>query len=142
MANQFQIKIVSAESEIFSGSATMLVVNGLMGELGIAANHTPLLTLIRPGPVRVLQSEDTAQVIFVSGGILEVQPKIVTILADVVLRADDLDEETAQKAREKAMEALHMTHDSDFDYSMARAELARAAGMLRTIQEARKHFKI
>lgn len=142
MANQFQVEIVSAEAAIFAGSASMIVVNGLLGELGIAANHIPLLTLIRPGPVRVLQADDAEQVIFVSGGILEVQPKIVTILADVVMRADALDEETAQAARDKAMEALQVTHEGDFDYTMARAELARAAGMLRTIQEARKRFKI
>lgn len=136
------LDIVSAESEIFSGKALRVFATGIMGELEIAPGHTPLLTGLLPGFVRIRDVEDKEDVVYVTGGILEVQPHIVTILADTVVRARDFNEAEAIKAQQQAEKALR-DHKADIDYSMARAELARAAGMLRAIREAKKkvHLK-
>jgi F-type H+-transporting ATPase subunit epsilon len=135
------VDIVSAESAIFSGRAQMLFVTGELGDLGILPRHAPLLTKIRPGPVRVVQDNGEEEIIFVTGGILEVQPDIVTILADTVLRSDDMNEQAAEKARLRAEEKLAKGFDTDLDYDTARAELARAVGLLRTIKELRSKTK-
>ncbi len=136
------LDIVSAESEIFSGDALRVFATGTMGELEIAPGHTPLLTGLLPGFIRIRDVEDKEDVVYVTGGILEVQPHIVTILADTVVRARDFNEAEALKSQQQAEKTLK-DHRADVDYARARAELARAAGMLRAIREAKKkvHLK-
>lgn len=136
------LDIVSAEAEIFSGEALRVYATGTMGELEIAPGHTALLTGLLPGFIRIRDKEDKEEVVYVTGGILEVQPYIVTILADTVVRARDFNEAEAIKAQQQAEKTLK-DHRTDIDYAMARAELARAAGMLRAIREAKKkvHLK-
>ncbi len=140
-AMTMHVDIVSAESAIFSGRAQMLFVTGDLGDLGILANHAPLLTTIKPGPVRVIKDNGEEEIVFVSGGILEVQPDIVTILADTVMRNEELNEQAAEKARLRAEEKLAKGYDTELDYYSARAELARAVGLLRTIKEMRAKGK-
>lgn len=136
-ASTMQVSIVSQEARIYSGLATMLIAAGVMGDLGIAPRHAPLLTVLRPGPVRIVKPEGDEEVIYVSGGILEVQSSDVTILADMVVRDSELDEESANKAKALAEKHL-LEHHGDLDYSVAQAELAHAVGMLRTIKEIRR----
>ncbi len=143
MANKtFRCDIVSAKEEIFSGQVEMVVVSGTLGELGILPNHTPLLTGINPGPVRLRlsggESEPVEEVFYASGGFLEVQPTHVTILADTALRAENLDEAAAQEARAKAERALEERAD-DFQFSMAATQLAEAAAQLRALEKFRSH---
>ncbi|MDB6063518.1 MAG: synthase subunit epsilon [Verrucomicrobiaceae bacterium] len=129
--------IVSAEEAIFSGLAQMVVANGTLGDLGIEYGHAPLLTALEPGPVRLKLQNGDEQIFYVSGGFLEVQPGIVTILADTALRANDLDEAAALEAQKVAREALSDTQ-GDIDYGRATAQLAAAVAQLRTIQQIRK----
>ena len=129
--------IVSAEKEIFSGRVTMLVATGTLGELGILPGHAPLLTGIRPGPVRLTLDDGEEEVFFASGGYLEVQPAVVTVLADTALRADDLDEAATVAAREQAERALS-DQAADFNFSLATAQLADAAARQRTVEELKK----
>ena len=129
--------IVSAEKEIFSGAVTMVSLRGSIGELGILPGHAPLLTGIRPGPVRLRLESGEEEVFFASGGYLEVQPGIVTILADTASRAEDIDEAAAVEAREAAERAL-AEQAADFDFSVAAAQLAEAAAQQRTLEELRK----
>ena len=131
------VDIVSAEEDIFSGRATMLVVTGTLGELGVMPGHAPLLTGIKPGPVRLKMDDGKEEVFFASGGFLEVQPGTVTVLADTVLRAADVDAAAAQSAREAAEKALR-DQEADFDFSVAVAQLAEASARLRTVEELRK----
>lgn len=138
MANSMQCDIVSAEKEIFSGRITKLLVVGTLGELGIMPGHAPLLTGIRPGPVRLAMESGEEEVFFASGGFLEIQPGIVTVLADTALRADDIDEAAAEKAKEEAERALD-ENASEFDYGMARARFADAVAQQRTLEELRKY---
>ena len=137
MAMTIQVEVVSAEESIFSGLAELVIVPGETGELGIYPRHTPLLTRIKPGSVRLKlpeQSEDT--LIYVSGGMLEVQPDVVTILADTAIRGGDLDEARALEAKRAAEEAMkHRT--GDVDYAAAQAELAEAIAQLAAIQKLR-----
>ena len=128
--------IVSAEEEIFSGAVETLVAAGSYGDLGIYPGHAPLLTSLLPGPVRVVKQNGEEEVIFVSGGFLEVQPHRVTVLADTAVRAHDLDEAAALEAKKHAEELL-AKQNSDIDYSRATAELAEAVARLRTIQQYR-----
>jgi F-type H+-transporting ATPase subunit epsilon len=132
-----KLEIVSAERMVFSGDVRRLEVAGKMGELGIHPGHTPLLTALRPGDVRLLMPNNKEEVYFVSGGMLEVQPDVVTILADTASRADDLDEAAALAAKERAEKAI-ADRDSDIEYSRALAELADAAARLRAIARLRK----
>lgn len=132
--------IVSAEREIFSGRVTMVVATGTLGELGIMPGHAPLLSGIKPGPVRLKLDNGEEEVFFASGGYLEVQPGVVTILADTALRADDLDEASAIEAKEEAERALS-ERAADFDFSMAAAQLSDAAARMRTIEELRKRAR-
>lgn len=137
MAMTLHVDIVSAETEIFSGTASMVFAPAEMGEVGIAPRHTPLLTRLKPGEVRV-QSEGKEELFFyVSGGILEVQPHVVTVLADTAMRARDMDEAAAMKAKENAERAI-ADRKSDFDYAKAQAELAEAIAQLRTIKKIRE----
>ena len=133
MAMTIHCDVVSAEKEIFSGRVTMVVATGTLGELGIMPGHAPLLTGIKPGPVRLMFDNGEEQTIFASGGYLEVQPGVVTILADTAVRAEDLDEAAAQKAIEEAERAME-DQSSDFEYSMAAAQLAEAAAQLRVLR--------
>jgi F-type H+-transporting ATPase subunit epsilon len=134
-----QVSIVSQEARIYSGSATMLIASGVMGDLGIAPRHAPLLTVLRPGPVRIIKPEGEEEVIYVSGGILEIQSSEVTILADTVVRGAELDEEDANRAKALAEKQILSHHGSDPVTSYgAHAELANAVGMLRTIKEIKR----
>ncbi|MCW8956095.1 MAG: F0F1 ATP synthase subunit epsilon [Gammaproteobacteria bacterium] len=136
MAMTIHVDIVSAEQEIWSGPATMVFAPGEMGELGIAPRHTPLLTRLKAGEVRVQDDHKGEESFFISGGILEIQPHVVTVLADTAVRADDLDEAAAIQAKQRAEE--HMTDKkSEMDLAKARAELAEAAAMIETIRKVR-----
>ncbi|MCS5709717.1 F0F1 ATP synthase subunit epsilon [Candidatus Berkiella cookevillensis] len=141
MPNQMQLDIVSAEAEIFSGKAVRIFLTGILGELEIVPGHAPLITGLMPGPVRIRLDADKEEVIYVTGGVLEVQPEHATILADTVVRARDFNESEAIKAKQQA-ERLLNDKQVDIDFARARAELARAAGMLRAIQEMKKKGKI
>lgn len=136
MAMTMHVDIVSAEAEIFSGTATMVFAPAEMGEVGIAPRHTQLLTRLKPGEVRVQDEKGEELSFYVSGGILEVQPHVVTVLSDTALRARDLDEAAALKAKEEAEKAL-ADNQSDIDYAKAQAELAEAVAQLRAIQKLR-----
>lgn len=133
MAMTIHCDVVSAETEIFSGRVTMVVATGTDGELGIMPGHAPLLTGIKPGPVRLLFDNGEEETIFASGGYVEVQPGVVTVLADTAVRADDLDEAAAQKAIEEAERAM-TDQTSEFEYSLAAAQLAEAAAQLRVLR--------
>jgi len=137
MSMTIHIHIVSAETEIFSGTANMVFAPAEMGEVGIAPRHTPLLTRLKPGEVRVQMEGQDEQFFYVSGGMLEIQPHVVTVLADTAIRASDLDEAAAIKAKERAERAMD-DKQSDFDYAKAQAELAEAVAQLRTINSIRK----
>ena len=140
MAITTHLDIVSAEREIFSGVVEMVVATGELGEIGITPGHAPLLTVLKPGEIRVTLQGGTEDVYYVSGGMLEVQPYYVTVLADTVERADSLDEAAAIAAKARAEEAI-ANKGVDVDYSMATVELARAVAQIRAIQKARKMLK-
>lgn len=140
MAITTHLDIVSAEREIFSGLAEMVVATGVLGEIGISPGHAPLLTILKPGEIRVTKQGGAEEIYYVSGGMLEVQPSCVTILADAVERADSLDEAAALAAKARAEEAI-ANKDAEIDYSVAAAELARAVAQIRAIQKSRKHLK-
>lgn len=133
MAMTVQCDIVSAEREIFSGLVEMVIATGSLGEVGIAYGHAPLLTGIKPGPVRLIKQGGAEEIYFVSGGFLEVQPYHVTVLADTALRADDMDEAAALEAQERAQQQL-LEQSSEIDFQRAAAQLAEAAAQLRTLQ--------
>jgi F-type H+-transporting ATPase subunit epsilon len=134
------VDIVSAEEAIFSGTANMVFAPAEMGEVGIAPRHTPLLTRLKPGEVRVQVEGHEEQFFYVSGGILEIQPHVVTVLADTALRAKDLDEAAALKAKERAEKAI-VDRASEFDYARAQAELAEATAQLHAIRRMREKTK-
>jgi F-type H+-transporting ATPase subunit epsilon len=131
------VNIVSAEQEIFSGTCEQVIAPAKMGEVGIYPRHTQLLTQLKPGEVRVVKEGGEEEFYFVSGGMLEVQPHVVTVLADTALRARDLDEAKAMEAKAQAEQAL-ADRQSDIDYATAEAELAEAIAQLQTIQRLRK----
>ena len=131
------VDIVSAESEIFSGTATMVFAPAVMGEVGIAPRHTPLLTRLKPGEVRVQTQGGEEQSFFVSGGMLEVLPHVVTVLADTAIRANDLDEAQALEAKERA-EKMLADKSADVDYAKAQAELAESMAQLSAIRKLRE----
>jgi len=136
MSMTIHCDIVSAEQEIFSGLVEMLVATGSEGELGIGYGHAPLLTGLIPGPIRVVTKDGQEEVYYVSGGFLEVQPGVVSVLADTAIRADDVDEAAAEEARQAAEHAL-ANQTGEFDYGRASAMLAEAAAQLRTLQKMR-----
>ncbi len=140
MAMTVHLDIASAEEQLFSGLVEMVIATGEMGELGIAPQHAPLLTSLKPGPVRVIKQGGEEEIFYVSGGMLEVQPLLVTILADTAVRADDIDEAAAAEAKERAEKALR-DQASEIEFAKAAAELAEAAAQLRTIQALRKKLK-
>jgi F-type H+-transporting ATPase subunit epsilon len=137
MANTIHVDIVSAEGQIFSGEATMLFVPGSQGELGIYPRHAPLLTKLKPGEVRVQSEGQEEQVFYVGGGALEIQPHLVTVLADTAARAKDLDEAAALAAKQQAEDAVRNRGDK-MDIAQAQVELARAVAQLRAIERLRK----
>ncbi|HEX6834077.1 MAG TPA: F0F1 ATP synthase subunit epsilon [Rudaea sp.] len=140
MASTIRCDIVSAEAEIFHGTATMVIATGEMGELGIAPRHAPLITRLRPGQVRVIAENGDEQFFYVSGGILEVQPQVVTVLADTAIRAKDLDEAAARRAKEHAEAQLSKRTDA-VEIAQAQAELAQAIAQIQAIERLRKMLK-
>jgi len=134
MAMTIHCDIVSAEEAIFSGLVEMLVATGDVGEMGVSYGHAPLLTALKPGPVRIVKQGGDEDVFYVSGGFLEVQPGVVSILADTALRADDVDEAAAEEARKEAEQAL-ANQSGDFDYGRASSQLAEAAAQLATLRK-------
>ena len=136
MTMTIHVDIVSAEAEIFSGLAQMVVAPAEMGEVGIAARHAPFLTRLKPGEVRVKISENETQPFYVSGGLLEVQPNVVTILADTAVRARDIDEAHALEAKRRAEELLS-DKSGKVDYAAAQVKLVEAVMQLRTLEKYR-----
>lgn len=138
MALTVHVDVVSAEESIFSGLAEFVVLPGEAGELGILPGHMPLMTRIKPGAVRLkIPNQDREELIFVAGGVLEVQPGLVTVLADTAIRGKDLDEAKATDAKKKAEEAM-ANKSADMDFARAQAELAEAVAQLATIQKLRR----
>jgi F-type H+-transporting ATPase subunit epsilon len=138
MANTIHVDVVSAEASIFSGEAEFVVLPGVMGELGIFPKHTPLITQIKPGAVRIkVPGQAEEQVVFVQGGFLEVQPDIVTVLSDTAIRAKDLDEAKALQAKEAAEEAMQ-NKTSKEEIARAESELAGALAQLAAIRRLRR----
>jgi len=137
MKHTIQCDIVSAQEEIFSGEASMIFATGTVGELGISPRHAPLITQLKPGPVRVQQPDGEEAFFFVGGGILEVMPHLVTVLADTAVRADDLDEAAAVRAKEEAEREL-ADQTGDIEVAEAQARLLEAAAQLRALQQLRK----
>ncbi|MDP0587948.1 MAG: F0F1 ATP synthase subunit epsilon [Candidatus Endonucleobacter bathymodioli] len=129
--------IVSAETEIFSGMVEMVVATGILGDLGITPSHTPLLTELKPGPIRLISQGGGEDIFYISGGFLEVQPGLVKVLADTALRASDINEASAQEAKNQAERVL-FNQSGAFDYSHAAIKLAEAAAQLRTLHAIRK----
>lgn len=136
MPDTFQVDIVSMEKSIFSGQIKMLVVSGEEGELGIMPGHSPMLSAIKPGQIKFVNPDDSEEYFYVSGGFLEVQPNVVTILADTVIRADDIDKERAIEAKRKAEEII-ATKKLD-DYTAALIELNKEIAKLRVVERKRK----
>lgn len=132
--------IVSAEQEIFQGSVHMVIATGEMGELGIAPRHAPLITRLKAGQVRLLLENGEEQCFYVSGGILEVQPELVTVLADTAMRAADLDEAAAHRAKEEAERALANRTDA-LEVAEAQAQLAQASAQLQALERLRRNLK-
>jgi len=136
MAKTIQVDIVSAEEQIFSGEAYMVYAPAIMGEVGIAPRHTPLISHLKPGEVRLDMGDGKEEFFFISGGILEVQPHLVTVLSDTAIRAHDLDEAAALEAKKRAEDAL-ADQQSDLDVAKARAEIAAAAAQIAAIKKLR-----
>ena len=139
MAMTLHVDIVSAETAIYSGQAEFVIVPAEMGEVGVYPRHAPMLTRIKPGSVRIKKPfEEDEDLIYVSGGILEVQPHVVTILSDTAIRGADLDEARATEAKKHAEEAMK-NRSSAMEYAQAEAELAMAVAQLQAIEKLRKH---
>ena len=137
MAMTVHLDIVSAEQSIFSGLVERLIATGDLGELGVEPGHAPLLTSLNPGPIKVTLQGGEEELFFVSGGMLEVQPHVVTVLADTAVRAEDVDEAKALEAEKMAREAL-ADQSAEIEYSKAAAELAAAVAQLRTLRAIKK----
>lgn len=140
MASTIRCDIVSAEEEIFQGNVKMVIATGEMGELGIAPRHAPLITRLKPGQVRVILENGEEQFFYVSGGILEVQPQVVTVLTDTAIRAKDLDEAAAKLAKEQA-EKLLLNRTDAIEVAEAQAQLAQALAQLQALERLRKNLK-
>ncbi len=135
-----QVRIISAEKNLYAGQATMVVVTAALGELGILPNHAPMLTDLKPGQVRVHLEDKTEMVFYVSGGIVEVQPHLIIILADSAAHAENVNEASAMAAKARA-EQLLTTQNSEVDYAVVRAELAQALAQIAALERARKLLK-
>ncbi|MFC4729047.1 F0F1 ATP synthase subunit epsilon [Coralloluteibacterium thermophilus] len=140
MATTIRCDIVSAEEEIFRGTVSMVVATGELGELGIAPRHAPLITRLKPGQVRVILENGEEQFFYVSGGILEVQPQVVTVLADTAVRAKDLDEKAALAAKQEAERALAGRGEAQ-EIAEAQAKLAEAVAQLQALERLRRNLK-
>ena len=134
------LDIVSAEEEIFSGNVKNIIAAAMMGEVGIFPNHTPMITPLKPGEVKIITDQDEEKLFFISGGVLEVQPDIVTVLADTAIRGEDLDEAKAAESKKRAEEALADKSDK-IDAAKALAELAQAAAQLKMIETIKRKSK-
>ena len=142
MSMTMHVNIVSAEEEIFSGTVEQVHAPAVMGEVGIYPRHTQMLTRLKPGEVRIIREGGEEEFYFISGGILEVQPHMVTVLADTALRAKDVDEEAALEAKRRAEQSLQEGSNSDeFDVAAAESQLAESIAMLRTVEHLRKKLK-
>ncbi|MBE2894655.1 F0F1 ATP synthase subunit epsilon [Spirabiliibacterium falconis] len=139
MASSFELNVVSAEQHIFNGTVNSIQVSGIEGELGILPGHTPLLTMIKPGVLKI-NAESGAQVIYVSGGFLEVQPKVVTILADTAIRGEELDKDRILAAKRRAEENASSRH-TDVDYSLMSSKLSRELAKLQAYELTEKLTK-
>ena len=140
MSKTFQCDIVSAQDEIWSGQAAQVFATGIAGELGIYPRHTPLITQLKPGPVRVVDEAGEEQFFFCGGGIIEVQPHIVTVLADTAMRGEDIDATAAQKAREEAEREI-ADRTGEMEVAQAQAKLAEAIAQLQALERLRKSVK-
>jgi F-type H+-transporting ATPase subunit epsilon len=136
-ASTLHCQIVSAEEELFHGEANLVVATGLLGELGITPGHAPLITQLKPGYVRVVEKGGTEQSFYISGGILEVQPKVATVLSDTAVRAKDLDEAKVKQAQEAARSALE-GRSTEMSVAEAQAAMVQAAAQLHLIQQLKK----
>ena len=141
MSNTIQCDIVCAHEMIFSGDAAMLIATGIAGELGIAPRHAPLMTTLKPGPVRVLLPDGEESIFFIGGGILEVMPHLVTVLADTAVRADDLDEAAAKQAKTEAERQLK-DYTGKMEIAEAQAKLIEAIAQLKALERWRKRARI
>ena len=134
------LDIVSAEEEIFSGNVKNIIAAAMMGEVGIYPKHTPMITPLKPGEIKIITEQDEEMLFFISGGVIEVQPDIVTVLGDTAIRGEDLDEAKAEESKKRAEEALADKSDN-IDAAKALAELAQAAAQLKMIETIRKKAK-
>ena len=134
------LDIVSAEEKIFSGIVKNIIAAAMMGEVGIYPKHTPMITPLKTGEVKIITEEDEEKLFFISGGVIEVQPDIVTVLADTAIRGEDLDEAKAEESKKRAEEALADKSDN-IDAAKALAELAQAAAQLKVLEKIRKKSK-
>jgi F-type H+-transporting ATPase subunit epsilon len=141
MSSSMQCDIVSAQELIFTGDATMVVASGITGELGITPGHAPLMTTLKPGPVRVIGTEGEETVFFAAGGIMEVMPHLVTVLSDSAIRAADLDEAASKRAKEDAERELQ-DRTASMEFTEAQAKLAKALAQLQAMERLRKKTKI
>lgn len=141
MSMTIHVEVVSAEARIYSGTAELVVIPALLGEMGIAPRHSPLLTQLKPGSVRLVLGSEQEEIFYVNGGLAEVQPHLVTVLADTALRASELDEAAAQAVKAQAEKALSKP-SADLNYSRAMGELAQALAQLRAIEQLRKKYKV
>ncbi|MDZ7923319.1 MAG: F0F1 ATP synthase subunit epsilon [Marinagarivorans sp.] len=139
MAMTFHCDIVSAEDSLFSGLVELLVASGSEGEVGVCYGHAPLLTSLKPGPIRIKKQNGEEEIYYINSGFLEIQPHAVTVLADTALRAGDMDEAKAIEAKKEAEQAL-ANQSGDLDYSRAAIQLAEASAQLRTLQAIRKNI--
>ncbi len=140
MSKTIQCDIVSAEAEIWSGQAAQIFATGVSGELGVYPRHAPLITQLRPGPVRVVDESGEEQFFFCGGGIIEVQPHVVTVLADTAMRGEDLDATAAERARDEAERALADRTEA-LEVAQAQAKLAEAIAQLQALERLRKSMK-
>ena len=140
MAMTVHCDVVSAEEKIYSGLVEILTATGTEGEMGIQLGHAPLLTELKPGSVRIVKQDGKEEILYVSGGYLEVQPNLITLMADTAIRAKDVDEAAALEAQKEAEKAL-ANKTGEFEYSRAATELAEAAAQLRTIEKLRNKVR-
>lgn len=140
MAMTFRCDIVSAHQEVFSGEASMVIASGEAGELGIQPRHAPLMTTLKPGPIRVIQEDGEEFVFFAGGGVLEVMPHLVTVLADTAVRASDIDEAAAVQARDEA-ERMMKEHTGGLEFAEAEMQLKKALAELRAVEKFRRRTK-
>lgn len=141
MSDTIRCDIVSAHKEIFSGQVSLCIATGAIGELGIAPRHAPLMTTLNPGPVRLIMQDGEEILFFVSGGILEVMPHLVTVLADTAIRAADIDEAAAKQAKAEAEREL-MTHAGKMEIAEARVKLAEALAKLEALERLRERARV